>query len=63
MDDQQRDELRERNRRRGYTCRRCGAPSISYREGKATDTDLFPGVWYKVCGACGYIWMLKNKPK
>ena len=63
MDEEQRDALRERNQRRATTCRRCGSQSIHWRQGTKADTDLFEGVWYKVCGAYGYVWMYKNRPK
>jgi len=54
MDDEQRDALRERNRRRAYSCSRCGA-SIEEIDGSQLSKDAhFPGVVYRVCRACGH---------
>jgi ribosomal protein L37E len=55
MNEQQRDELRERNQRRAIACRRCGSTSTAIRDGAELSSDAhFPGTKYKVCGACGY---------
>jgi ribosomal protein L37E len=55
MDAEQRDALRERNRRRAYNCSRCGSPNTREVDGaNLPDGDHFPGITYKICGACGH---------
>lgn len=55
MNDEQREELRERNRRRAYCCSKCGSPETRLVDGSQLPIDShFPGVTYKVCGACGH---------
>lgn len=55
MNDEQRDALRERNRRRAIACTRCGSTSTREVDGAELASDShWPGVTYKVCSACGF---------
>ncbi len=60
MDFEQRDELRERNRRRA-NCAKCGgaARELTVAEIKGRD-DLFMELRYAACGACGNTWRLRG---
>ena len=62
MDDQQRDELRERNRRRAYRCTQCGGPTTEIDGAQLSSDGHFPGVTYKVCGGCGFEAVKKIRP-
>jgi len=60
MDQDQRDALRERNRRRA-NCSRCGG-HVQYIDGKNLDRIAhFVGIIYKLCGACGHSEATKRK--
>lgn len=55
MDDDQKEQLRDRNRRRAWACQRCSSYSVLDRDGAQLDRDShFPGVIYRVCQACGF---------
>lgn len=54
MDDEQRDALRERNRRRAYACTKCGGSTEDIDGSKLASDTHFSGVTYKVCNSCGY---------
>ena len=58
MNTEQRDELRERNRRRASACPKCGSQAIRELTAKEIDTrdDTLPGLKYRTCGACGQTW-------
>jgi len=59
---EQRDAIRESNRRRAHTCARCGSSSL-YRltdEQVARRDDTLPGLHYKACNACGHTWTVKG---
>jgi hypothetical protein len=62
MDEQQRQEISERNRRRARSCPRCGSPEVDDRD-DLDDEVHFPGVWYRVCRACGADTVLKRKSR
>lgn len=55
MDAEQRDALRERNHRRAIACSKCGSTNTREVDGaNLLQNDHFPGITYKICGACGH---------
>ncbi len=63
MDFEQREALRERNRRRAYNCPHCGSPSVrelSDQE-KQNRADTFAGVRYRECSGCGHVWTVRSR--
>lgn len=64
MDEEAKDALRERNRRRA-NCSRCGGPCV-LKDGAdfgPLDDDHFAGITYKVCTACGHEAVVKRARK
>jgi len=61
MTPEERDNLRERNRRRAHNCRSCGSPSVHELtvDEKTRRDDVFVELRYKTCNACGYVWRVK----
>lgn len=54
MNDEQREALRERNRRRAIACSRCGSTRTYEADGSELDREShFAGVTYRVCPGCG----------
>lgn len=64
MDEQQREELRERNRRRAYNCSKCGSPEVIDQDGSYLSKDShFAGVTYRTCSACGHEDVKRNRAR
>lgn len=61
MDDNTKDALRERNRRRAkHRCPRC-AGYLDLKDGRELDPAThFEGITYGVCGACGNETVVKS---
>ncbi len=60
MDIDQKDALRERNRRRA-NCPRCGGqPRELSPEEIARRADTLPGIRYRECTACGNCWAVRG---
>lgn len=55
-----REALRHRNQMRHITCRRCGAMGTREVDGSTLGDGGFPGLLYRVCGGCGYVYPLKK---
>lgn len=53
MNGDQKDALREHNRRRG-NCAKCGGQTVLVDGAELDRTTHFAGIKYKVCNACGY---------
>lgn len=65
MDEQRREELAERNRRRAYNCPACGSPNVrelTIEEVRRHD-DMFTTFRYWQCGACGRTMPGKGRKK
>lgn len=62
--DERREELRERNRRRGWACSRCGGPlrELSPTE-QARRFDLFASLRYRACGGCGAVYPVRPRAR
>lgn len=54
MNTEQRDELRERNKRRARSCTRCGGMIRKVSGAELNPVDHFAGLVYRVCNSCGH---------
>jgi hypothetical protein len=51
MNEENRQGVADRNRRRAYNCDRCGSSGLQEVDGSACGG--MPGIRYKYCGGCG----------
>ncbi len=62
MSTEQKDAIREANRRRAYDCPKCGHPArdLSPEESGRRRDDCLPGLPYRTCGGCGWTWVRRT---
>lgn len=63
MEFEQREAIRESNKRRAYSCPSCGSPAIREltAEEIARRDDTLEGLRYRTCNGCGNTWTIKGR--
>jgi hypothetical protein len=61
MTDEEKEALRERNRRRAWNCHHCGGETERIDGSKLDQSCHFAGVTYKVCRSCGREEVLRRR--